>query len=173
MRRDDRGRHGHLQNGPGGETDLRTNAGAEMGHRDGRVRVHRRDVSLLRGVAGNRSAYSGRCLHFRLPAKTRSAPRRLDEIAGKNFWREIIRRAKAGMDEEIDWGNGMSPSRTGSYQNMSSRTNVRDLPKAVGSYKVLSVTLASTVRFLAPLEMTPLLCFFSQFSTLNPQPSLR
>src|SRR5229473_2045641 len=68
----------------GAETDLRTNAGTEMGHCDGRVRIHRRHVSLLCRLAGNRSAYSGRCLHFRLSAASGSAPGRFDKIAGKN-----------------------------------------------------------------------------------------
>ena len=39
-----------------------------MGDRHGRVRVHRRDVSLLRGVAGNRPAFAGGCLYLGLSA---------------------------------------------------------------------------------------------------------
>src|SRR5207244_12841659 len=98
MRRDDRGRHRDLQNGAGGETDLRTNAGTKVGHRDGRVRFYWRDVSILRGLAGNRSTHSGRCLYLRLPAETGSIARRFDEIAGKNFRREIVRRSKSQVD---------------------------------------------------------------------------
>ena len=48
MRRHDRRRHGHLQDGARGEAHLRSDARAEMGHRDGRLRLERRHVSLLR-----------------------------------------------------------------------------------------------------------------------------
>src|SRR6266513_5075127 len=108
MRRDDRGRHRHLQNGAGGETDLRTNAGAEIRHRHGRVCVHRRNVSLLCRLAGNRSAYSGRCLHFRLSAASGSIARRPDEIAGKDFRREIVRRTKSETHQEARRSNCMT-----------------------------------------------------------------
>ena len=51
--RDDRGRHGDLQNGHGGEADLRSNGGAEMGDRHGRVRQQGgmyRSYAVLQGV---------------------------------------------------------------------------------------------------------------------------
>ena len=66
----DRGRHSHLQNGPGSETDLRADAGTEMGNCNGRVRVERRNVSLLCSVAGDRSIVASRCLHLGVPAPT-------------------------------------------------------------------------------------------------------
>src|SRR6202022_4997479 len=101
----------------------------------------RRKVSLHCGLAGNRSAYSRRCLHFRLPAAAGSAPRRPDKIAGENFRREIVRRAESEVHEETERALSMITSR-----GLSSRTNVRDLPKGRGSHKLLSVTLASTVK---------------------------
>jgi hypothetical protein len=95
MRRDDRCRHSHIQNGAGGETNLRANARTEMGDRHGRVRLHRRHVSLLRRPARDRSTFAGRCLHFRLPATTRSAASRLDETAGENFARALVQEPEA------------------------------------------------------------------------------
>src|SRR6267378_6821425 len=59
MRCDDRCRHCDLQNGVGGKTNLRANARAEVGDRHGRVRFHGRDVSLVRRVARDRSAFAG------------------------------------------------------------------------------------------------------------------
>ena len=82
---------------------------------------------------------------------------------------------------------------------LSSRTNVRDLPKAHESHKELNVTLPSTVRldsfvsrlscrylaaqpsmslvplapFLAPLGMTMLWCFSSHRSSFNLHPFFR
>src|SRR5438445_12321473 len=66
-----------------------------MGHRHGRVRFHWRDVSILRGLARNRSIVAGRCLHFRLPAPARSVAGRSDEIAGENFGRALLRKTEA------------------------------------------------------------------------------
>ena len=56
-----------------------------MGNRHGRVRVHRRNVSLLRCAAGNRSASAGGRLHLRLSTTSGSVARWFDEITGKNF----------------------------------------------------------------------------------------
>src|SRR5207244_13036400 len=82
------------------ETGLRPDAGTKMGHRDGGVRFYRRDVSILRGLAGNRSTHSGRCLYLRLPPATGSVARGSDEITGKDLRREIFRRAKARPHQE-------------------------------------------------------------------------
>src|SRR6266567_3087740 len=100
MRRDDCCRHSHIQNGAGGETNLRANARAKMGDRHGCVRLHRRHVSLLRRSARDRSTFAGRCLHFRLPATTRSAAGRLDETAGENFARALIQKSKTRIDRK-------------------------------------------------------------------------
>src|SRR6266849_10244283 len=75
-----------------------------MGHSHGRVRFHWRYVSLLRRSTRDRSIVAGRCLHFRLSAPARSVARRFDEIAGENFGREVVRRAKTRTYEETERG---------------------------------------------------------------------
>ena len=81
--RDDRGRHGDLQNGHGGEADLRSNGGAEMGDRHGRVRQQRRHVPQLRGVAGCGSNCTGGCVHCRLPSRPEAILEGLMKLQGK------------------------------------------------------------------------------------------
>src|SRR6266436_7604756 len=67
-----------------------------MGNRDGRVRFHRRHVSVLCCFARNRSAFASRRLHFRLPAAARSVTGRFDEIAGENLPRALLQRTETG-----------------------------------------------------------------------------
>src|SRR5262245_33035096 len=68
-----------------------------MGNRHGRLRVHGRDVSLLRRAAGHRSALAGGRLHLWLPAASGSIAGRLDEVTGKNFEAACIQRSAAAV----------------------------------------------------------------------------
>ena len=69
------------------KADLRTDAGTEMGDRNGRLRFNRRDVSVVRGLAGDRSIAAGRRLRFGVSAAAGSVARRSNEVAGKRFRR--------------------------------------------------------------------------------------
>src|SRR5438094_9950037 len=71
-----------------------------MGNRDGRVRFHRRHVSLLCRPARDRSVFASRCLHFRVAAAARGATGRFDEIAGKNLPRALLPRTETGTHRE-------------------------------------------------------------------------
>src|SRR5215216_2024698 len=71
-----------------------------MGDCHGRMRIHRRHVSVVRDAARNRPAYSGGCLHLRLPAASGSVARWLDEITGKNFARTLIQKPETGIGRE-------------------------------------------------------------------------
>src|ERR1700738_946156 len=66
-----------------------------MGHRHGRVRFDRWDVSLLRRAPGNRSTTARGRLRFRMPASSGSTPGGFDEAAGKNFRRKLLPRTEA------------------------------------------------------------------------------
>src|SRR3954466_11159308 len=108
MRRDDRGRHRHLQDGTGGETDLRADAGAEMGHRHGGLCLNRWHVSLLRGPPGTRSTPSRRRLRVGLSTTSGSAARGLDEASGKDFRGTIVHGPEARGGEEAGPRIGMT-----------------------------------------------------------------
>ncbi len=54
-----------------------------MGDRDGRVRVHGRDVSQLRGVAGRGPDYSSGCLCGGLSTAARGVARRAHQAPGQ------------------------------------------------------------------------------------------
>jgi hypothetical protein len=62
----DRGRHSYLQNGPRSQTNLRPDAGTQMGDRHGRLCLVRGHVPQLRRSSRNRSTYSGGRLRQRL-----------------------------------------------------------------------------------------------------------
>src|SRR4051812_15798578 len=79
-----------------------------MGHRDGRLRVHWRHVSIVCGAPGDRSASSGGCLRFRVSASTGSVTRRVDETAGEDFRRKLLPRAEARADREARRRHRMS-----------------------------------------------------------------
>src|SRR4029450_8697395 len=68
-----------------------------MGNRHGRVRVHRRNVSLLRCAAGHRSALAGGRLHLWLPAASGSIAGGVDEVAGKDFGAACVQRPAAAI----------------------------------------------------------------------------
>src|ERR1044072_1160479 len=61
-----------------------------MGDRHGRLRLQRRNVSIVRCLAGDRSVVARRCLHFRVSTPAGSFARRSHEIAGEDFWREFV-----------------------------------------------------------------------------------
>ena len=54
------------------------------------LRLERRHVPLLLGVAGDRSTHPGGRLYFRLPSASRSAPRGLDETAAEDRRRALV-----------------------------------------------------------------------------------
>src|SRR5439155_23095713 len=85
-----------------------------MGNRDGRMRFHRRHVSLLCHTAGNRPAYPRRCLHLWVPAASGSPARRLDEIAGENFPRALVQKSKASTGRKTRGRVGMTIGRANS-----------------------------------------------------------
>src|ERR1044071_2322520 len=108
MRCHDCRRHSHVQNGAGGKTNLRTDAGTEMGDCDGRLRLKRRNVSVLRGFAGDRSTAPGRCLCLGLPSPARSIARGSDEIAGEDFGSEFPSGTEARMGPATGRYHGMT-----------------------------------------------------------------
>src|SRR5262249_37972995 len=65
---DDRRRPAVAEDGAGAAPHLRSDAGAEVGDLDGRLRVDRRRVRQLRARAGRRPDRAGRRLRARLPA---------------------------------------------------------------------------------------------------------
>jgi NADH-quinone oxidoreductase subunit C len=71
-----------------------------VGDRDGRVRVHRRHVSLLRRSSGDRSTFAGRCLHFRLPPAAGGVAGWPDEVAGENLARAFVEETETGAGRE-------------------------------------------------------------------------
>jgi hypothetical protein len=79
--RDDRGGHGDLQDGAGGEAHLRADGRAEVGDRHGRVRLDGRHVSQLRGAAGRGQHHSGGRLRGRLSAASGGVAGRADQAA--------------------------------------------------------------------------------------------
>src|ERR1041385_3065814 len=151
MRRDDRGRHRYLQNGARRKENLRADAGTKMGDCDGRMRFYRRHVSLLRGLARNRSASTGGRLHFWLPATAGSLTGRADEIAGEDFDRTRVQKPEAGTGRKARGRVRMS--------DVVIPSEVRDLTQARCVPASQWARFASIVRFFAPLRMTAL-CMF-------------
>ena len=72
----DRGRPGLPEDGPGAPTGLRPDDGAQVGHLDGRVRLHRRDVQQLRHRPGGRPDRPRRRLRTGVPPLSRDAAAR-------------------------------------------------------------------------------------------------
>ena len=107
-RPDDRRRPGEPEDGPGAAPDLRPDARAALGARDGRLRQLRRHVQQLRDRAGRRPHRPGGHVPARLPAaagdadgrdpqaaRTRSrtsrwAPKRAAELAASGHTTELV-----------------------------------------------------------------------------------
>ena len=78
-RHHDRRRPREPEDGARAAPGLRPDDGAEVGHLDGRLRLHRRDVQQLRHRPGRRPGRAGRRVRARLPADARdAAPRHRD-----------------------------------------------------------------------------------------------
>src|SRR6266536_1648289 len=89
-----------------------------MGDRDGRVRLDRRHVSLLRRPPGDRSTVAGRCLHFRLPPASGSIAGRPDEITGENLPRALVQKPETRIGRKTRGSTRM--------KMLSSRAKSRD-----------------------------------------------
>src|SRR6185436_18396637 len=85
-RPDDRGRHGHAEDGDAREAALRADGGAQVRAVDGLVREQRRPVLAprLSRAEGRRRGGAGRRLRPRLPAAARGAALRPAEAAGED-----------------------------------------------------------------------------------------
>src|SRR5262249_42314662 len=72
------------EDGAGPQRDLRPDARAEVGHRDGRLCLLRRGVQQIRSGAGRGQDRAGRRLHPRLPAPPPGPDRRHPEAEGRH-----------------------------------------------------------------------------------------
>src|SRR5664279_6443392 len=79
-----------------------------MGDRNGRLRFQRRNVSVVRGFTGDRSAPTGRRLHFGVPTPAGSVARRSNEVAGEDFRSEFIPGAEARVASTTRRCHGMT-----------------------------------------------------------------
>ena len=97
-RPDDRGRSGLAEDGAGPAPDLRPDARAQVGARDGCLREQRRHVQQLRDRAGRRPRRAGRHVPARLPAAAGDAARRDPQAARQDPHRTDQR--QAGVDDD-------------------------------------------------------------------------
>ena len=88
IRRHDRGRDRYLQNGPRGQTNLRPDAGTEMGDRHGRLCLVRGHVPQLSRSSRNRSTSSGGRLRQRLSASSGSSSGGTNETTAQDRGRK-------------------------------------------------------------------------------------
>src|SRR5271165_6252511 len=86
----DRGRHSYLQNGPRSQTNLRPDAGTQMGDRHGRLGLVRGHVPQLRRSSRNRPPYSGGRLRQRLSAPSRSPSGGINQTAAQDRGRKSL-----------------------------------------------------------------------------------
>ena len=125
------------EDGAGAAADLRPDARAEVGHLDGRVRLHRRHVQQLRAHPGRGHHRAGRHLRAGVPAAARDADVRDPQAAregpaarrgstddGPTSWRGALRTRFADVVRRARRGHASRWSRTScSRRSSGSATN--------------------------------------------------
>ena len=100
-RPDDRRRPGQPEDGAGAAPDLRPDARAQVGARDGRLREQRRHVQQLRDRAGRRPRRPGRHVPAGLPASPRDAARRDPQAAREDQHGPISGKPEPTVDRQL------------------------------------------------------------------------